>query len=236
MLVSRSPKPVPSTLCLRHPPPRQRAIGSATAASTQKNFGEGKKEETALTTAAARGPQTGADGIVDEAARKVNGNSNNGRSADSSSSTAKQHAAGGVSGGNGASNGNGVAATATPGMIPPEPRRRAAHLRRRLQRSLYPTLTAAERAARGSAKSATSVASKATPGGAASSADKSNAVGGAGARSRAVAPEVAGNGGAVEEGGASELDEIIFPWYVVGLRRDDAPQGGWLTDRHRVFL
>lgn len=46
----------------------------------------------------------------------------------------------------------------------------------------------------------------------------------------------AGEAGGGEGGGDSALDEVLFPWFVVGVNRDGAKQARWLTSRHSLFV
>ncbi|CAN0132011.1 unnamed protein product [Ectocarpus sp. 12 AP-2014] len=97
-------------------------------------------------------------------------------------------------------------------------RRRADRLRKRLDRSLYSPLTT---------KSGAAAAVAAAAGGAAGTAADKGKAGSSG-------------GGAEDDDGGSvatdDLDEVIFPWYVVGLRRDGAPQSWWLTNKLSTFV
>ncbi|CBN74035.1 transcription initiation factor TFIID subunit 6 [Ectocarpus siliculosus] len=97
-------------------------------------------------------------------------------------------------------------------------RRRADRLRKRLDRSLYSPLTT---------KSAAAAAAAAVAGGATGTAADKGKAGSSG-------------GGAEDDDGGSVaadgLDEVIFPWYVVGLRRDGAPQSWWLTNKLSTFV
>eukprot|EP00903_Cladosiphon_okamuranus_P018099 g16656.t1 len=160
-----------------------------------------------------------------------------GSSSSSSSGSKSANGSTAAGGGSGDGSGNGRAAGG-PGRVSPHPRRQAASLRRRLDRELYSPPSKADRVAKVTAAAAT----------AAVAADEGKpavaAAGSAGAGAAAAAVGVgdgsgregedgSGSGG---DGDAGALDEVVFPWYVVGLRRDGANQGWWLTDAHRVFV
>ncbi|CAM9900457.1 unnamed protein product [Ectocarpus fasciculatus] len=105
-------------------------------------------------------------------------------------------------------------------------RRRADRLRKRLDRSLYSPQTA-KAAGAGATAGAAAGAGGAAAG---TGADKGKA--GSGGRAGGGA-EDDDDGGSIA---ADDLDEVVFPWYVVGLRRDGAPQSWWLTNKLSTFV
>ncbi|CAM9093915.1 unnamed protein product [Pylaiella littoralis] len=130
-------------------------------------------------------------------------------------------AAGGARGGRGSTGSNkGSGRSANPPSRQP-----AASLRKRLDRSRYSLAKAADK---------TAAAATTTPPAAAAAASTA----GKGETAAAAAGIGCKDGAAValDGGGGNELDEVIFPWYLLGLSRDGARQGWWLIEKHCEFI
>lgn len=104
------------------------------------------------------------------------------------------------------------------------PRRRAG-LRQRLDRSLYPVSNNSSTSSKEATRQESSTGS---------AGDK--AVTGLNRKEQPVSTSGVSSRKEAAQGEGSALDEVMFPWYVVGLKRNGKKQGRWLTSRYGLSV